>query len=905
MSATMMASATPQRIKRRYGLPYRGYTSSVWANACPPDMLWGAPGPQFGYRSVNLEFDPVEGKFFRRFGTLNVGGLAGIIEGGTGRLTAARARKMIGLTSFSIQDLAADTAYSTPCVLYTEESATVPKSALYLRSTIGSINYTLGLEFSANHYPGTNAATFNIKCVPYYRTTDNSWGRLSTAATRAYALAGSRNMQEVGDYIYFGCLDSLPLKWNKRYNESTASGSQNLRLMPTGNIPPLMMPTVATGTANATGVWRSGDLFFISVAYQMADGSVTAPIIPREINTYLATGLGRISLGASCDFITWSGIPIGPDGTVGRWLLRTPKYNSSPALGTPPDIRQLKTTAYISNNTQTTYTDPAGNDLGLVDRPDIIRFDRIWQPACRYLGNFDGRSIAGYTKINPAAVLLCPAQNVSDDTWSTTVYEYAVTGTDVALTDLRLYKNNTLNITITFGVTTIQNLVDRINATAGADRWVAQMVPGADGSVSLQGALGSIDITAGTTGDTADRVRAFSTSYPGLLFFGSTYRANFPTAKGRFFFTQGGPGVPSNLGDSWLAGNYRTGLASWGIFMGSAPLLDGCLLFFSKAVVLFRNIKSGKSGLDEDYHPDDLFTNLGCIAYDSIAHGDGWAGCLTARGYMVFDGTRGGVACISTDVWNPATQQGEWKYEIQQCRISVDLDNDAAHFHAKVIDGQLRVTYRSAAATQGGAPDAMLIYDFSPSASGSGLAQVLRPDGTPWGWSPPSLVPMSVLGQAGTASGPLTYGTVEWNDGSTCGRIDSTYNAIATGATDDLGSAFVTQAIGPLDYAESLKKKAAQELSIVYKSRVVSNLLLHFGRSNGNVVSFGTGGGLALPLTADDPQTTGPTRVVVPLPQLARSPSIANQVHIYDNGLAYLTELYGMELDEIVMASYT
>lgn len=899
----------PTKKKRRYGLPYQGYTSSVPAHMCPPEKAWG-PGNGSVSGSLNYVFSAADGSFFRRSGMANVGGTSGILEDVAGVTEVFRARHLIPVESPSMSD-----GYATHGVLYTDETNNL--SAFYVRSTNSSgSNYQIGKEFDAtNHYPGTTAATFNIKCVPYYRTTDGSFGRLATSATRAYALSGSRQARRTTYGVMFPNLNTFPMQWNMRLNESTSSGSENNRLLPAGGIPPLGYPLIAAGAVVASGDWKVGDTFFYSVAYQYSDGSVSMPMIPRPRSQYMSYGYNYVGANSlvpianNCTYITWSQIPVGPDGVVGRWLLRTPKVNTvtSPSAAQPSPL-DLMVTGYIGNNTQTTYEDTNALDLGLSSRPDIVRFDRILPPPARYISNFDGRYIVGYTKAHPAAIILSPTNPSTSGAWATTLTGLNDDSASLLTNSLEVDVGVTAANKITFnkdgvflkeiaGINTlsIRQIVDSINdVIVGQTVWAAAVAPGADA-----GALGSnLQATTGClTGDNTGHIRGFAPSLPVILPFNTTYLAGFPTQKARWFFSAGGPGIPANL-DSWVAGNYRTGNASWGNLQGFAPLLDGCLIFFSKGVVLFRNIKSGKSGLDDDYHPDDLFTNLGCIAWDSIAHGQGWAGCLTDQGYMVFDGTRGGVKNISLDVYNPATGDGEWAYEIAQCQAASGADTDGAHFHAKVMGGKLYCTYRTNSSAADGVPDRMLVYDFSGSSAGTGLDQVLRPDGTPWGWSTPLSGQLSVLGEVRKSGGVQRYGAVESNLGATNGRVDR----FETGAFDTALTAtgITAQLWGPIDFADSLNKKQAQEVRVVHKGQT-TNLALHFTRTDGITTSTGTGSGLPLPTTGASGTFS---RTVVPLPQKARSPAMGNQIRLVDTGQsndtsANATRIWGMELDEI------
>jgi hypothetical protein len=901
----------PSRVTRRFGMPFDGHTSSVPAHLCPPGKVHSQTPPTSSH-SVNMLYDPVENKFFRRSGSATVGGSNGILESGP---SSMRARQLSSLQSPSIEDLG--DKYPTHSVLYTRESATAANNnaALYVRSTIGSVDYTLGMEYSANHYPGTTAATANIKCIPYYRTTDGLWGRLNSATKRQYALAGSRQMIEAGNYLYLPNLYSMPMRWNKRYNESSASGSQNLRLMPTGGIPPLGLPTITTGTVNAAGVWQSGDRFYFSVVFQYEDGSFSLPMVPRPVGDIHTGGFLLVySLGANCNFVQWGSIPIGPDGTVARWLLRSPKFNSA-GNTTEPDPLDLRVTAYIPNNTQESYIDFNGNDLALATRTDVVNFARQWPNPGRHISQFDGRFITGYLNPHPAAIILAPTTNlnVQDDDVSiiSNTYEFDVGATTA--NKLTLYKNNATDATSKIGIAstdTIQTVVDNINALTGggaAGAWRAAVAPGADASAPANTLCGTS--TAGTpagpadidVGDTSKRVRAFCPAYPGIAYFSTAYLTAAERKgpfKNRWRYSEGGPQLSgSNFGDMWPAGNIRTGYASWGIYMGAAPLLDGCLIFFSKAVVLFRNIKSGRSGNDEDYHPDDLFPNIGCISSGSIAYGDGWAGCLTDRGYYVFDGTRQGFACISGDLWNPVTQVGEWAYEIAQSVAGVAKDDDSSRFEAKVMGGELICTYRSDSSASGGLQNYQIRYNFTASQAGSGIAQVLRPDNTPWGWSAPLDLSLCVLGEVRKSTGVVRYGTIETNAGATNGRVDQ----FDTG-TQDNGSNVVAQLRLALDLGDSMRKSSAQEIAVFYKvNGTGAQIDLRLDDGSGNAASV-LGSGIALPTTGASGRFS---RFRFPLPGAARAAVIGHQLRFSDDGTGGALEVWGAEMYLVQTSSYT
>jgi hypothetical protein len=830
---------------------------------------------------------------------------------------------MLSLRSSSLLD-----GYPSHAVLYTEESATAAnnKGCVYLRSTntvpSGPTNYTLGQEWHTALYPAAPNVVSYMKMLPHMRTTDGTLGRMNTPALRAMAAAGSRRMLEVGDELLLPNKDGVPLRWNKKYNENDTDTADILRIWHTGSPSPLGLPAITEGTINAAGTWHEGDSFYISVSYKMADGSVTMPIIPRDRNDDInldwgglgnMSGFGKVALERSGVpsndrylYLTWSRIPIGPQGTVGRFLLRTPKLSGSATeagvattVGTEPSQLDLRIVDYLPNNTQTSYQDANGNDLSLQTDPLLIRFDHIMPPPARYISTFDGRILVGYTKPNPVAFYLCPDLNVTDNdaTIDDTIYEYTL-----ASGVLTLKKASSAGTAITCDNTvTIQQVVDRINNTASAGsggKWWAAVAPGADSSALCSSSAAAnnnlTSLTGMTFGDdnyAADRMRCYGSSYPGCVFYSTTYLANYPTQKRRLAFTMGGPGMPDSAANSWAAGNIRTAPESWGDYMGAAPLKSGAVICFSKAIGTLENRKGGNTGIDEDYRRYDLNPGRGCIAWDSIAEFSGAVGYLTRDGYVVTDGRD--EVIISGDVWNPGTQTGEWAYEIAQCGLSADGDTDSAHFHAKVMGGRLYTTSRLTSGAPSFIPERMLVYDFTGSAQYSGLRGVLRPDGTPWGWSTPLHVDVSVMGEVQTSAGLVRLGTKENNAGaSSNGRIEQ----FETGTADN-SVAISSQLWTVRDLADHMKKKAVQELSLVYRKSGTGLSLSGF--------RDGTGTASDVALTIPSSGTNFDT-LPLPMPQNMRSATRSLEVQIADTGAsADAPQIWGIEADVLLLDSYT
>lgn len=265
----------------------------------------------------------------------------------------------------------------------------------------------------------------------------------------------------------------------------------------------------------AEGSWLGKDRFFYSVAYRFEDGSVWAPCTPRMPSSTLTSGFNLFTLDSAnpdtqYDFVTWSNIPIGPHGVVGRILLRTPKVDSTVAGDelklNPFDFRVVWE---ITDNTTTTYTDSQADDTGLYDDAAglFVRYDYIMPPRARYIAGGDMRIVHAYGGQNPCAIQIAPVGRTADydlnllDS-STTAYtshgsfmRYRIE-TDGNAT-LRLVQGDGATATDTKTLdmddyATLQALVDAINATTAAadgQQWRAQLCPGVNPAAPSKTAL--------------------------------------------------------------------------------------------------------------------------------------------------------------------------------------------------------------------------------------------------------------------------------------------------------------------------------------------------------------------------------------------------------------------------------
>lgn len=914
--------------KRRFGLPWAGYQSSVPPHLAPADKAT-SDGPTSSRRSQNMLYNPLEGRFGRRLGTAVKGSNTGILENGTGELSSAgRCWQIISMRSPNAMDDTLDSAddnYPVHCTLWAQTDANQEdKGCVHFYSTNDNAgspygDTVLGDEFSTTtNYPITeDGGVPYSRCWPYLRTTDDTMGRFHTLASRAMSSAGSRRMLEIGDRLFLPNLNSVPWNWNKDFNDTNTDTNDVLRVLHTGHPSPLGMPTIVTGTVSTTGSWHDKDIFYISVAYRFADGSVSMPIIPREPNDDIdfdpggtnQSGFGKVQIdsagSARYEWLDWGEIPIGPPGVIGRYLLRTPK--AAQGVGEAPSPLDLRITAYLPNNTATTYADPNGNDLGLLADPLLVRFDHIMQPPSRYMGRCDGRITCGYTKIHPVAIYVCPEVNVTDGdaTIDDEVYTYSLTGGTLTFSKTTATVTTTRTIT-NIGSISIQRLVDKINntGTGNGGKWWACVAPGSD-STALCDDIGTaadndnlVSVTGATdfSGDGNGIVRAWGSSWPAPIFWSSTYRNNYPTNKRRIFFTMAGPGMPSSAADSWAAGNYRDAPEGYGDYMGGGPLANGSIECFSKGIMVLQNRRAGISGEDIDYRLYELNPTRGCIAMSSVATFSGAVGYLTNDGYVVTDGKD--EVIISGDIWNPATQTGEWAYEISQCAKGSASDTNTIQlegFTATVLDGKLYCVYTLESGSTRSRH--MIIYDFTGAAQYSGLRGVLRPDGTPWGWSTP-LVALNVWGPIGevvTSGGVQRYAV---QSGQVLGGMTSTGRIIQieTGA-DDGGTDFTSELWTARDMGETLSQKSAQEVSLLYKKNGTGQTFRVYRDGLGTTASAT----ITLPTTSSD----NFKKKRLPLPQTARALTDSLEFRFTDDGSGTdAPQNYGFDLDLVVTDSY-
>lgn len=505
-----------------------GYSDSVPPFMAKPDQLVGLQGvPYNGSRDAVI--DPYTGGVGRRFGcaTLNDTVVNGAeVSGLLNDKWSARCRKLFAIDSPSISD-----GYPTLAALYGNDTG--KRGTIYINATeTGATNnalknYSLLEEFRygapayTNLASTTGSSNYRMKVVPMfydsglglYNRGSTDWSSVGGTYNRLrqqILCAGSRSVLQTQNWLYAPNLYGTPWRWNKRFNYDESSTSQDVRIFPTGAWSPLFPPQLDTlPTAINGSTWVEGDTFYVSVVFQFEDGSYSMPCLPRPIQgSLLTSGLGLVTVGTitatptnKYPYLRYKNIPIGPEGTVARILLRTPKQNRTAVTDTitvsPLDLRVL---GVLRNNTQTTYDDYNGDDNSLLEDNEVVRYDHVLPRRARYIGTGDQRAIVSYTLPNNAAIMVAPAGvassyslNVADNDNAA----YTSTGYYVRITDteLQLHANN--GVAPNAGVNylgfafatyaTLQRLVDAINSTSTASackQWVAQLAPGIDGSLS-------------------------------------------------------------------------------------------------------------------------------------------------------------------------------------------------------------------------------------------------------------------------------------------------------------------------------------------------------------------------------------------------------------------------------------
>lgn len=534
-----VGSATGAVLSQTRGPWGGGYVSSVDPIYAQSSQITGSENGTDTNSSRNVVIEPFTGAVSKRAGSAVVNDtMPGTnnypnneVSGLISSKWSAKSRKLFAIDSPSVSS-----GLPLLSVLYGNDTS--KRGTIYMASTNSGAttnalkNYTLleefsdGVTYSNDPATDTGSSKYRLKVVPTFVASGSGlYNRGATDFTRQFLTSGSRNVIQNQNWLYAPNLYGNPWRWNKRFNESSTVGSETVRIYPTGPWPPLCAPTIGLdtygSTTNHNAPWSDGDTFFVSVIFQFEDGSFSAPYIPKMPDTTVPTGRGFIVVGGPAavasqkhySYVQYENIPIGPEGTIARVLLRTPKQNrtavTDPVTISPLDLRII---AVINNNTQKTYIDRGGDDNSLLEDADVVRLDLVLPRRARYIGTGDQRAIISYTMPNLSAFMLSPmgtglsgtvdwiypswtdyqlnTQDTDDNAYTATANYFRIIKTAAGVRTMRLYRATASGaiaaLDLPFSTyTTVQSLVDIINTTTGASAcgsWAAQLAPGVDGS---------------------------------------------------------------------------------------------------------------------------------------------------------------------------------------------------------------------------------------------------------------------------------------------------------------------------------------------------------------------------------------------------------------------------------------
>ena len=489
-------------VTRKYGLPFRRY------NAASPRHLAALEDLTEDSRDCYIESNGIAvGRWGSRIiGETQVTAPSGLLE----TSSTYKSRQMQSLNSPSM-----DNGDPVPACLYTREGgAAIQFGTLYYRSSDSTgYNYQLGKEYSATQFP-----TYYKVPPVIYQSGAFGLTRGSSAALRRFFCGGSRSFVQANGQAMSPGLHAMPIKHNKRWNDSTSSGTEINRIYPWGMLPPLFPPTFGSMTASASQNDRNfldGDAFVVSVIFEDENGQWSMPFTPRPATKtnsgHITVGTVRTGTGTALvahSSGTLSNVAIGPPGTRRRIIVRTNKVNLSSSTQTTADAmlrgrdqradeidvhpEHFYVWAIIEDNSATSIVIDSGNDESLVPDPRV-RFDTVWPRPSRYAFELEGRVAVGYTRYHPGAFILAPTGQAASrdlnapDTGipTATAFAYRIDAANLVLQYYATVPHAAPAETAIplSGSTTVQDLVDLINATTvagSAKEWAAQLVPGSD-----------------------------------------------------------------------------------------------------------------------------------------------------------------------------------------------------------------------------------------------------------------------------------------------------------------------------------------------------------------------------------------------------------------------------------------
>lgn len=267
-------------------------------------------------------------------------------------------------------------------------------------------------------------------------------------------------------------------------------------------------------------------------------------------------------------------------------------------------------------------------------------------------------------------------------------------------------------------------------------------------------------------------IRTFGNAYPAALYWGIDYLDQFRPARYATTFTAASPGYAQDALDVWMAGNRRGGRAVFGALMGLAEVGPAELVFSARGRMRTSNVRTGSTHIDEDYTKQVVSWNRGACSPYAICEGNLWVIFASDIGICACDAGEG-EHLISQALYNPGRKpgkRGQLEYAIEASVLAARNDSDDFKIFMQVLDSVLYVQYHSVPGLT--RPDKEIRYDFSAGVGRTGLAEVLRPDGSPYPWSAPLTIGPSCSCIFSDAAGVYRLGALDTNAGAADGRVD-------------------------------------------------------------------------------------------------------------------------------------
>lgn len=292
-------------------------------------------------------------------------------------------------------------------------------------------------------------------------------------------------------------------------------------------------------------------------------------------------------------------------------------------------------------------------------------------------------------------------------------------------------------------------------------------------------------------------IRMFGNCWPAPIFWSLAYLDRFAADEQATTMTAASPGYAQDGMNTWMVRNRRGGPATLGRFIGMADMGPYELHFYFKGRMRLWNSRTGTTHVDADYTKSVVSWNCGANSpYAICAHNEG---VVFSSSEGIFAATAGeGEVWLSEALYDPASpvgSRGELEYALGQCDIAAASGSDSYAIHAQIHGHTLYVRYLSEA----GGAYREIRYDFSGSAGKEGIAQFVRPDGSPYPWSAPLTLPVKCSAFVEESDGTHHYAALDSNAGTADGRVDE----IDTG-TEDNGSLVIPVGYTGLEIPENL-----------------------------------------------------------------------------------------------------